>query len=177
MSYPNRALLVQQDRRLVEALDELERQIKSVASQTDASPTNVTIPPPNIGSLTVIAANGVFDAVIFDESPVTRGITYFLEYSTSVNFSQPHVITLGATRNWRGFLGNLTLYWRAYSQYRQSAPSATVYFGAPTAVVGGGAAGPTLQPSAGSGTAPSAGTLGGSGFGREPIRGRGVQNA
>jgi hypothetical protein len=66
-------------------------------------------------------------------------------------------------------IGNQTLYWRAYSQYLGSEPSAPVTFGTPaTAVTGGGAAaGPQLQSSSGSGTA--TGTQGGSGFGQSAV--------
>jgi hypothetical protein len=73
---------------------------------------------------------------------------------------------MGASRNLYTQLGNQTLYWRAYSQYIGSMPSAPVSFGSPpTAVVGGGTAGPAPLPSTGSGTLPNGLVRGGNGFG------------
>jgi hypothetical protein len=76
---------------------------------------------------------------------------------------------MGASRNLYVQLGNQTLYWRAYSQYIGSLPSATVSFGAPPlAVAGGGATGPAPQPSTGSGVFPNGVPRGGNGFGIHP---------
>ena len=97
---------------------------------------------------------------------MNRGIFYFAESDTSPSFTAPRVHFLGCSRNARLALGNLTLYWRAYSQYLGSLPSPPVTFGSPpAAVVGGGSSGPALAPSAGSGTAKA--QQGGSGFGRD----------
>ena len=87
-----------------------------------------------------------------------RGIFYFAESDTTPAFSQPYVHFLGSSRNLRIALGNQTLYWRAYSQYLGSDPSAPVTFGTPaTAVTGGGtAAGPPLQASAEAAPRPAA---------------------
>ena len=66
-------------------------------------------------------------------------------------------------------LGNQTLYWRAYSQYVGALPSAPVTFGSPpTAVAGGGVAGPAPLPSSGSGVLPNGLLRGGNGFGVNP---------
>lgn len=170
-SYRNRDYLFGVDRRMVEALDDILAALNNAARQVTASPAGVTGAPPQISSLDVDAADGVFDAAIADNNPVLRGINYFLEYSATVNFTAPVVIDLGASRNWRGYLGNQTLYFRAYSSYPTSPSSPAIYFGSPTAVVGGGSAGPSPLPSRGSGTAPDDGTDGNSGFGAEPYRG------
>src|SRR6202012_5704863 len=93
-----------------------------------------------------------------------RGVFYFLESASEPAFTAPHVYFLGSSRNLRLSLGNQTLYWRGYSQYIGSTPSAPVAFGSPpTAVTGGGLAGPAPQASSGSGTATA--QQGGSGFG------------
>lgn len=158
------------------ALDDLASRISHVGVQVVAGTFGVTPAPPRISSLSVTAANGIYDIAIQDNNPVQRGIEYFLEYSLTANFAQPTVIHLGATRNERRYLGNLTLYWRGYSQYPTSPPSPVVYFGsasAPTPVVGGGSAGPAPQPSNGSGTAPGNGLSGGQGYGSQPNRGGG----
>ncbi len=111
----------------------------------------------------MIAADGIYDVAITDNSPVHRGVFYFAESDTSQDFTAPRVHFLGSSRNLRIALGNHTLYWRAYSQYLGSIPSPPVTFGSPpVAVTGGGLEGPTLQPSSGSGTATA--QQGGSGF-------------
>ena len=128
-------------------------------------------PPPQVTSLNVSAADGIFQASMADSGPVKKGVNYFLEYDTDPNFTQPHVIHLGTSRTWRGSLGNLTLNFRAYSQYAvigNSNPNTPVVFQG--AVVGGGDNGPDLMPSTGSGTASPLGTQGASGFGKTPVR-------
>jgi len=175
MPYANQPYIQHLDPKLAQALDSIVNQLHIVAGQVVASPTGAVSPPPAVSALSVTASGGIFDIQIQDNSPVSRGINYFVEYSTTANFAQPHVVDLGASRTYRATWGNQTLYFRAYSQYPTSGPSATVYFGpsnAPTAVVGGGAtAGPTPQNSTGSGTAPNTGQQGGAGFGYVPKRG------
>jgi hypothetical protein len=148
-----------------EVLTQIVNAVNSLGRATGVDPSGTIHPPAPIGRLSVIAADGIFDIAITDNSAVKRGIFYFAESDTTPAFSQPHVHFLGSTRNLRIAIGNQTLYWRAYSQYLGSDPSEPVTFGTPaTAVIGGGAAaGPALQGSAGSGTA--SGTEGGSGFG------------
>jgi hypothetical protein len=91
---------------------------------------------------------------------------YFAESDVTPAFSAPRVYFLGASRNLYVQLGNQTLYWRAFSQYIGSLASTPVAFGTPpTAVVGGGASGPTPQPSQGSGALPNGKVRGGNGFG------------
>lgn len=173
-TYRNRNYIIQKDPRFAEALDDVLGAVNNTAAQVVASPSGVTAAPPDISQVTVTAADGIFDAAIKDGSPINRGINYFLEYSTDIGFTTPTVVDLGASRNWRRFLGDLTLYWRAYSAYPTSASSRPVYFGNPTAVVGGGAAGPTPNPSSGSGTGSDDGQDGGAGFGSLPERKRSI---
>ena len=148
-----------------EALTQLVNAVNAVGRGTGVDPSGSIAAPSPIGSLNVRAADGIFDLAITDNSSLNRGIFYFAESDTSPAFHQPYVHFLGSSRNLRVALGNQTLYWRAYSQYLGSETSQPVAFGTPpTAVSGGGtAAGPTLQPSSGSGTA--SGSEGGSGFG------------
>ena len=175
MSYANESHVRALDPLLHKALESIVQQVQNVATQVAATPVGSTNAPPTISALTVVASGGTFDIQVQDNSPVQRGINYFVEYSTAPDFAQPHVVDLGAARTYRATWGNQTLYFRAYSQYPTSPPSATVYFGpanAPTAVAGGGAsAGPTPQASTGSGTAPNNGQQGGAGFGYTPTRG------
>lgn len=165
--YENREKIT--DYNLQQALDDLASQIVAVGNQVNATPSGTIPPPQQIAAISVSAADGIFDVQIQDSSPINRGIEYFVEYSLTPNFAQPTVIPLGTSRNWRGHLGNLTLYLQGYSQYPTSEPSPVKHFGPPTnptPVVGGGNPGPTPHTSAGSGTAPSNGLSGGQGYGR-----------
>ncbi len=149
-----------------EALTQIVNGVNAVGRATGVDPSGTIAEPAPIGSLSVTAADGIFDLAITDNSSVNRGIFYFAESDTTPAFSQPYVHFLGSSRNLRVALGNQTLYWRAYSQYLGSDPPVAITFGTPaTAVAGGGTAtGPALQASNGSGTA--SGTEGGSGFGQ-----------
>jgi hypothetical protein len=157
------------DPKLHETITDVAAAVDGLAQRSNVNPTGETTAPFDISRLTVVAQDGVFDIRIFDDTPVQRGIHYFVEYSTTPSFTNPIPIHLGTSRCGREFLGNLTLYWRAYSQYLGSQPSNPIYFGSavvPTAVIGGGSiTGPTPQQSTGSGTASSNGTQGGQGFG------------
>lgn len=151
------------DPRLGEALIDIQTQTIDANVQS----------PPQVASISVTGADGVFQVTIVDLGTPAIAINYFVEYDTDQNFPTPHVLDLGASRTWRGYLGNLTLFWRAYSQYvppYNNQPSPPLVFGNPTAVVGGGSAGPTLPASTGSGTNAVSGQQGGGGFGRNPVR-------
>ena len=165
LKIPNIAPIKNRDPYLYEALTRIVQAVNQLGKSTGADPAGSIAPPPNIGSVTVTAQDGVFEIAIVDDSAKTRPINYFAEYDTTPNFDAPKVVPLGPTRNARIFLGNPTLYWRAYSQYVGSNPSKPVTFGTPpTGIAGGGAlAGPLPQASQGSGTA--SGQQGGSGFG------------
>lgn len=161
---------------LYETIKALEDAVNTVATYSAISVVGPQVTPPQPVSLSVKAANGIFDVQIQDNHPAKVGLTpeYFVEYATDAGFSAPIVKHLGPSRNWRTSLGNQTLFWRVYSQYgRSSATSVHTYFGTtgtPTPVVGGGSAGPTIQTSAGSGTNPTSGLGGGVGYGRIPTR-------
>jgi hypothetical protein len=176
---PAGATIQEMGARLYEAIADIDQQIGNVAQQTNSSRASQPSAPPKISALNVTAADGIFDAKITDTSASYRGIEYFLEHSPTPHFSAPTVIHLGTTRNWRGALGNQSLYWRAYSGYSTSPASAPVYHGGaqPKVVVGGGqSSGPPMQASSGSGTATTRGNQGGSGYGKTPF-GNGVVTA
>ena len=171
LSLPQLKHVEASDPRLADSLRRIVDAVNALGVGTGVDPAGATESLTPISSLNVIAANGIFDIALTDNSPITRGISYFVESDVTPGFNQPHVYSLGPSRNLRVALGNLTLYWRAYSQYLGSAPSAPVAFGAPpSAVIGGGSAGPALQPSSGSGTAAGTGQQGGSGFGKSLFR-------
>jgi hypothetical protein len=142
--------------KLYEALKSIADQAANTQQQTNTNPKGQPTPPPAINALKVTGQNGHFNLAIEDNNPIYRGVQYYAEHDTSPNFTNPQVIHLGDARNHNVFLGNQTLYWRAYSSYSSSAPSAPAYHGSaatPSPVIGGGnVGGPLFQPSQGSGT-------------------------
>jgi len=164
LNIPQLAQIRGRDPYLYEALRRVVGAVNALGRATGVEPANSLEPPGPIGALSVLAADGIFDVALIDNSAVHRGIFYFAEFDSSPDFIAPRVCFLGSSRNLRLALGNQPLYWRAYSQYIGSMPSAPVSFGSPpTAVAGGGLSGPALQPSSGSGSATA--QQGGSGFG------------
>lgn len=161
------------DPKLAEAFKDLAEQFGNLESQVNGNATGQPLAPPNVNKLVVTSQNGHFSAAITDNNQnLYRGVGYFLEHADNANFTNPQIIHLGATRNWTGFLGNVTRYWRAYSAYPSSPSSAPAYHGGnaqPQPVSGGGAiGGPSFQPSQGSGTGAAA--VGLSGAGPVPFR-------
>ncbi len=142
--------------RLYEALRKIASDHSTLAQQVNGSGTGNPTPPPAVQAMTVTGQNGMFDIRIKDSSPIYRGIRYYAEYDTSPAFSAPKRIFMGDSRDHTIFLGNQTLYWRGYSSYIGSGPSAPAYHGgalAPAPVIGGGSIGaPATQPSEGTGT-------------------------
>ena len=150
---------------LYEAFDSVQRQSTTIERQVNGNAEGQPQSPPAINSVKVTGQNGHFNVAIEDAGQVNRGIRYYVEHDTDPSFSNPHVVHLGDSRNANLFLGNQQLYFRAYSAYGSSAPSAAAYHGSPTtplAVRGGGSiGGPAKLASQGSGTgAPGVGLSG-----------------
>lgn len=97
--------------------------------------------PPSINALHVSTGpGGEFQVAITDNNEISRGINYWAEHDTSPSFTNPHAIDMGQSRNLSVHMGTQPLYWRAYSSYASSPPSAPVYHGGastPVAVLGG----------------------------------------
>jgi len=160
------APLKERDPYLYETLTKLVAAVNATGQRAGLDPGQPLPAPPAIAALTVQAANGWFDLAISDPSNTRPGLFYFAESDTTPAFAAPRVYFLGASRNLYVQLGNQTLYWRGYSQYIGSHPSASVTYGKPpVAVTGGGASGPAPLPSTGSGTLPPGVVRGGNGFG------------
>jgi hypothetical protein len=154
---------------LYETLVKIVSSVNATSQRAGVDPSTPAPAPSPIASINVQASNGWFDISILDPSNSRPGLFYFAESDTTPAFGAPRVYFMGASRNLYLQLGNQTLFWRAYSQYIGSLPSAPVTFGSPpTAVSGGGASGPTPQPSTGSGVLPSGRVRGGNGFGINP---------
>jgi|SRR5689334_13988783 len=154
---------------LYETLVKIVSALNSTSQRAGVDPSTPAPAPSPVASLAVSASNGWFDLSIADPSAARPGLFYFAESDTTPAFSAPRVYFLGASRNLYVQLGNQTLYWRAYSQYVGSLPSAPVTFGSPpVAVAGGGSSGPAPLPSQGSGALPNGIVRGGNGFGVHP---------
>jgi len=146
------APLKDRDPYLYETLVKIVASVNATSQRAGVDPNTPAPAPAPIASVAVQAANGWFDISITDPSDARPGL-YFM----------------GASRNLYVQLGNQTLFWRAYSQYIGSLPSAPVAFGAPPiAIAGGGASGPSPLPSTGSGALPNGLLRGGNGFGLHP---------
>lgn len=160
------APLRDRDPYLYETLVKIVNAVNSTSQRAGVDPSTPSPAPPSIASLNVRASNGWFDLAIADPSNARPGLFYFAESDTSAGFNNPRVYFLGSSRNLYVQLGNQTLYWRAYSQYMGSLPSAPVTYGSPpSAVSGGGSSGPAPLPSEGSGALRNGQKRGGNGFG------------
>ena len=62
-----------------EALTQIVNGVNAVGLATGVDPSGTIDPPATIGSLSVLAADGIFDLAITDNSAVRRGIFYFAE--------------------------------------------------------------------------------------------------
>jgi len=163
------APLKDRDPYLYETLVKIVASVNATSQRAGVDPNTPAPAPSPIASVSVQASNGWFDISVTDPSAARPGLFYFAESDTTPAFGAPRVYFMGASRNMYVQLGNQTLYWRAYSQYIGSLPSAPVSFGAPPiAVAGGGAAGPAPLPSSGSGVFPNGVPRGGNGFGIHP---------
>lgn len=150
--------------RLFEALADLAKQNQTIAQQVNANPKGEPSIPPNIAGVNVTGQDGHLHVAITDNSPIYRGIRYYVEHADNPHFQNPITVALHDTRNVTIPVGNQTRYVRVYSSYSSSAPSAPVYHGGaqPVGVNGGGPGpGPAFLPSEGSGTgAPRVGLQG-----------------
>src|SRR5947208_4355356 len=135
---------------LYETLSKIVSAVNATSVRSGVDPATHAPAPTQIASLAVHAANGWFDLAIADPSNARPGLFYFVESDVTPGFNSPRVYFMGASRNLYVQLGNQMLYWRAYSQYVGSLPSAPVTFGTPP-TAGGGASGPAPLPSQGSG--------------------------
>jgi len=160
------APLKDRDPYLYETLIRIVASVNAASQRAGVDPATPAPAPSPIASIAVQASNGWFDISVTDPSDARPGLFYFAESDTTPAFGAPRVYFMGASRNLYAQLGNQTLYWRAFSQYIGSLPSAPVTFGSPPiAVAGGGASGPAPLPSRGSGVFPNGVPRSANGFG------------
>lgn len=156
---------------VADEFSKLELAFNTVNSQTNANPLGQVEPPPQVSSVSVVAkGGGVHQVTIQDNNPVTRGISYFAEYSTDPQFSTFSVVPMGPSRQIDVPAGTGNVYWRGYSSYPTSAPSEAVYHGGAVNSGGTTASAAAGVAGTGSGTEPSTQPQGGAGFGFNPNR-------
>jgi hypothetical protein len=170
-SIPNKAWISQLDPRWSEITDAIEQAINKVGTQTNANPIGTTDAPPQISAVKASTlAPGVLHLQIQDNNPVTRGLWYHYEISSSPNFEVGTVIHAMATPSRDAIvpIGGGPVFVRGYSQYLTSSPSSPVV--APGSIDPGGTARTGAIAGAGSGTEPQQAPQPGAGFGFLPSR-------
>lgn len=163
------------------AFQRIEDAINNLGVQAAAEPIGLAQAPPPLQGVNVKTSGEMVHITLDHNSPVNKGIHYFIEHDTDPSFPQPHVIHNGTSRTVPPFSlptkdddGNtVNYYFRAYPQLPGSHPAKPVNFGgiAPTPVTLTGTTQLSLLPSTGSGTAAANGQQGGYGFGRTNTRG------
>jgi hypothetical protein len=157
----------------------IAKSIERTAQNAAVSPTGTVAAPQAPSGLSVAAAGEIVHVSVTDNARINRGINYFTEISPNdPSFRQPIVYHHGTSRTPPPFSlptkdgsGNqISYYFRSYSQYAGSKPSARTVFNNGAAVTLAGSTELDLLPSTGSGTASGNGSQGGQGFGRHPIR-------
>ena len=157
---------------VADEFSKLELAFNTVNQQVNANPLGEVPPPPQVSSVTVVPkGGGVHQVTIQDNNPVSRGIAYFAEYSLDPNFSTFTPVPMLSSRQLDVPAGTGNLYWRAYSAYPTSAPSAPVYHGTAVNSTGTTASAAAGIAGTGSGTEPSVQPQGAAGFGFNPDRG------
>ncbi|HWZ57150.1 MAG TPA: hypothetical protein VNZ63_13830, partial [Verrucomicrobiae bacterium] len=109
LNIPQLAQVKARDPYVYESLQQIVSAINALGRATGVDPSGSIAQPDPIAGISVLAANGIFDIAITDNSAVHRGIYYFAESDTSPNFTAPRVWFMGSSRNLRVALGNLTL--------------------------------------------------------------------
>src|SRR5580704_11742359 len=71
------------DPRLADSLQRIVDAVNTLGTGTGVDPAGNTAPPAPISAISVQAADGIFDIALTDNSPVTRGISYFVESDTT----------------------------------------------------------------------------------------------
>ena len=163
--------------RLAVALQNIEDSINQTAQAAGTDATQHTEPPNPLNAINVAAGSDSVHVTLEDNTQRSRALNYFIEWSVNdPSFANSHVEHLVASRGRVLSLPPMdadsnpyTYYFRAYSAYSSSkVPSTPIVFGGkvPTGVTLSGNTSLTLLNSTGSGTAPSNGQRGASGFGK-----------
>jgi hypothetical protein len=160
-SVPELSSILQEFPSIGRALQYLQQAHNNVAQQVNASPIGITPAPLPHSAISVKGGAGILDIAITDTTPQFRGKSNFIEISDNASYSNPHVVEIGAGRNWRQNVGPGEFHVRSYAAHPTSGPSDPIYHPAVSTV---GGTEPAMQPGQGSGT-------GGGGYGSQPYTG------
>ena len=126
-NYKNRALLLNRDRLLAEALDDIASQAQSSLTQGNFGKNGTPNPPSAPTAIQAKSQAGLFTVSIVHRA-APAGTTWRLQYSTSPQFTNP--IDVGLVHPvWQGYVPNQKLYFRAAAKFPASAQSAWTYLG------------------------------------------------
>ncbi len=126
-SYKNRAHIVNDNRLLAEALDDLASQTQAALTQGNFGKNGTSAPPSAPTAIQVTAQAGLFTATIVHPN-APAGVTWVLEYASNPQFK--NAITVGlAHPMWQASLPGQVLYFRTAAKFPSSAQSAWMYLG------------------------------------------------
>src|SRR5262249_45754471 len=86
ISLPHLPYIKTKDQRLYETLVSIHNALVLLGQQAGLA-TSGKITPPQIQSISVAAANGIFSVSLTDNSQNHLGINYFVEYADNANFN------------------------------------------------------------------------------------------
>jgi hypothetical protein len=159
---------------IVEALQDVQKMLQNVSSQTNANLQGTqSAPPMPPNALKVTASGGVAHVQIIDNGDFYSGKNYHLQYSPTIGFESPCNHFMGPSRDVRIPVGGTPLYYRVVADYGSvSGQSQAVYHTSggvqPVAVTASGTDQPPIPAGQGSGTG-MPGQI--SGYGPLPYRG------
>lgn len=101
----------------------------AISQQVNANPTGAEVAaPPTHSANSGLGGNGVIDMKITDNSPQNRGVEHFMDIIPSgSSWQNAQTIHIGASTNWRGYVGKGKYQVRTYAQFPNSPPSDPLY--------------------------------------------------
>jgi LAGLIDADG DNA endonuclease family len=161
--------------RLYEAFKAVQEQATNIETQGNLNATgDPPVPPPPDALNVTNGPSGEFQIAITHNGQFNRGVGFKVQHDTSPNFTNPHPMDLGDSRNDDTlYLPGQTLHFRASAAYPNGPNSAWTYYGTqnrPTPVIGGVRG--VRAPGMGSGTGAPGDQSGGPG----PVQQRNAQS-
>lgn len=117
----------------------------ALAQQLNGNPTGAEVPPPQPHAAnSVVGGGGILDIKVTDNTEQFRGVEHFADViPAGGSWEQAQTIHMGATQNYRKYIGSGQYQVRTYTQYPNSPPSGFLYH--PGVIDTSGDAEPTMQ--------------------------------